>query len=214
MGLITESFGNLGDFLVGEYRKSPNPAASATLLLSHLIRPLMPAGVRAGTGTVIDVRERQVGPIDVLASLDSFPAFGEGPSSIYVSDGVLFAIQARNWADHDLTQFGALAQQLKSLERQRQPQISCLAISYEPLPLNELHSFMEGPAGKAIDGILCLGHHGVLRNSSGLYGDPAKIPFVSERPGPEALKAFAFYLMHLAQAATGRGFGLAPYQHL
>lgn len=214
MGLITESFGNLSDYLVSEYRKTHQPASTIQALITQFLAPHLPAGIRYGSGSIIDVREREVGPFDVVGTLDNYPAFGHGASSVYVSEGVQFVIQARNWAEHDLTQFGAVADQLKSLERKRKPAITCLAISYELLPLNEIYSFLSGPAGKSIDGILCLGHHIVLRNNHGLYGDPTRVPFVTEHPGPEALKALGFSLMHLTQSALNQTFGLADYQHL
>lgn len=214
MALITESFGNLSDYLQSEYRKSRQPAATSHLLISQLLSPILPSGIRCGTGTIIDTREREVGPFDVIGSLDNYPAFGQGGASLFVSEGVLFILQARNWAEHDLTQFNEIAGHLKALQRVRTPAIECIAISFEPLALSEVQSFMGSPSGKNVDGILSLGQHIVIRNKNGIYGDPDRTPFVTENPGPAALKALAFHLMHLSQTATKQSFGLAEYQHL
>jgi hypothetical protein len=54
----------------------------------------------------------------------------------------------------------------------------------------------------------------MIRNTQAWYGDPERVPFVSERGGAEALKAFTFFLLQLAQSALGLPFGLAGYQHL
>jgi hypothetical protein len=214
MGSITDSFGNLSDYLLSEYRKTQQPLTVLNLFITQALLSLLPSGIRCGSGTIIDVREREVGPFDVIGTTENYPAFGHGSSSLFLSDGVRFIIQTRNWADNDLTQFGVACDQVKKLERKAKTPIVCLAVSYEPLALTDLNSFLTGAAGKSVDGVLCLGHHIVLRNAQGLYGNPAQVPFVTERPGPEAMKAFLFYLLHLSQGALGQTFGLADYQHL
>jgi hypothetical protein len=214
MGTITESFGNLSDYLLSEYRKSKRQSSEAELLLTHLFKPLMPSAIRLGTGTVTDIKDRQVGPFDVVAVTDRFPPFSEGTASTFLADGVVFALQVRNWTESDLTQFGELSRQIKKLERNKKDPIPCVAVSFEPLPLRELSQFLNGKTGQAVDGVLCVGHHVILRNVSGLYGDPGRVPFVTEQPGPEALKAFAFYLLELSHVALNLPFGLADYQHL
>jgi hypothetical protein len=214
MGVITESFVNLSDYLADEYKKSKKRASQIDLVISKALLPFLPAGIRCGTGKIADIKDRQVGPLDVIAATDSFPPFGDGPAATYLSDGVIFALQIRNWAESDLTEFGEMASQIKKLERKTKIPIPCLAVSFGLLPLTELNQFLNSKPGQAVDGILCVGHHVVLRNYRGLYGDPVRVPIVTEQPGPEALKAFTFFLLQLSQGALNRPFGLADYQHL
>ncbi len=214
MGTVTESFGNLGDYLLAERKSTKARHSGRDLILNHLLKPYMPAAVRCGSGTITDIKDRQVGPFDVLATVDTFPPLSEGSASTFLADGVLFALQVRNWAEQDLTQFGEVATLVKGLQGKRKTPIPCLAVSFDSLPLSELSQFLKSKAGVSVDGVLCLGHHVVLRNSLGWYGDPARVPFVTERQGPEALKAFAFFLLHLAHTGLGKPFGLADYQHL
>ena len=47
---------------------------------------------------------------------------------------------------------------------------------------------MKTGSGQAIDGVLSIGDHVMLRNSQGWYGDPQKIPFVTERGEGASLK--------------------------
>ena len=214
MGTLTESFGNLSDYLLAEHAKPGRHGSEAELLLAHLFKPLMPSAMRGGSGTVTDIKDRQVGPFDLVACIDRFPPFSEGTAATFLADGVVFALQSRNWAEADLSQFGESAHQLKKLERKKPGPIPCLAVSFQPLPLPELSQFLAGKTGQSVDGVLCIGHHVILRNAAGLYGDPGRVPFVTEQPGPEALKAFTFYLLELSHAALGLPFGLADYQHL
>ena len=214
MGIITECFSNMSDYLLAEQKKSRSRTTGVDLLLSHLIKPMLPGAIRCGSGTIADVKDRQVGPLDIVATVDSFPPFGEGSAKTFLADGVIFALQIRNWAEDDLTQFGDLARQLKKLERKRKSPIPCLAVSVGPLPLPELTQFLESKPGQSVDGILCLGHHVIIRNSLGWYGQTSRVPYVTERPGPEALKAFTFFLLQLAQSSLSQAFGLADYQHL
>jgi hypothetical protein len=214
MGTITESFGNLSEYLLLEQKKSKRRASSVDLIESSLLKPLLPAAIRCGSGTITDIKDRQVGPLDVVATLDTFPPFSEGSASTFMADGVIFGLQIRDWAEDDLTQFGETVRQLKKLERKQRGAIPCLAVSFGLLPLTELSQFLNSQAGQMVDGILCVGHHAILRNSQGWYGDPSRVPFVTEPSGPEALKAFTFLLLQLAQTALGWPFGLADYQHL
>jgi hypothetical protein len=214
MGTITESFGNLGEYLLAERKGSKKRSVEIDLVLAKLLKPFLPSGMRCGTGTITDMKDRQAGPVDIVASTDNFPAFSEGPASTYMADGVVFCLQVKDWAQNDLTEFGKLASQIKKLERKKKSPIPCLAVSFSLLPLPELTSFLNSPAGQAVDGVVCIGHHIVLRNSQGWYGNPARVPFVTESPGPEALKAFTFFLLQLSQTALGLPFGLMDYQHL
>jgi hypothetical protein len=214
MGILTESFGNLSEYLLAEHKKSKKHSAQVDLVLSSLLKPFLPGGIRCGAGTISDVKDRQAGPVDVVATLDTFPPFSNGSASTYMADGVVFALQVRDWAEHDLSQFGELTAHVKKLEHKKKNRIPCLAVSFALLPLPELTQFLIGKSGQSVDGVLCIGHHFILRNSQGLYGNPSKVPFVTQRPGPEALKSFTFFLMHLSQAALRLPFGLADYQHL
>jgi len=214
MGTITESFGNLGDYLLAEHQKSKRRGAGADLVLSSLVKPFLPAAIRCAVGTVTDIKDRQAGPFDLVASIDSFPPFSEGSAATFLADGVLFVLQVKNWKESDLTHFGEQALQLKKLERKKAGPIPCLAVSFENLALTELSQFLNSKAGQYVDGILCIGHHVILRNNLGLYGDSSRVPFVTEQQGPQALKAFTFLLLQLSHAALGLPFGLADYQHL
>jgi hypothetical protein len=214
MGTVTESFGNLSDYLLASHQKAKKHASDVELIMSSVLKPLMPSGMRWGTATVADIKDRQVGPFDIVAGTDNFPPFSEGTASTFLADGVVFALQIRNWAESDLTQFGTLAGQLKKLERKKKEPIPCLAVSFESLSLPELSQFLKSKGGEPVDGIFCVGHHVILRNASGLYGDPMRVPYVTEQQGPEALKAFTFFLLNLSHTALGLPFGLADYQHL
>jgi hypothetical protein len=214
MGTITESFGNLSEYLLTEYRKSKRRASEVDLVMSQVLKPFLPSGMRWGSATVTDIQDRQTGPFDIVAGIDTFPSFSEGSAATFLADGVVFALQIRNWAESDLTQFGDLSRQLKKLERKKKETIPCLAVSFEKLSLPELSQFLNSKAGQYVDGVLCVGQHVILRNFSGLYGDPSRVRFVTEQQGPEALKAFTFYLLELSHAALGLPFGLADYQHL
>ncbi len=214
MGTITETFANLSEYLLTEQKKSKKHSTEVDLILSKLLKSFLPAGLRSGSGTITDVKDRQAGPLDIVAAIDNFPPFGEGQAATYMADGVAFCLQVKNWAENDLTQFAELALQIKKLERKKKTSIPCLAVSFGLLPLPELTQFLNSKAGQSVDGILCVGHHFLLRNSQGWYGESSRVPFVTERPGPEALKAFTFFLLHLSQSALGLPFGLADYQHL
>jgi len=214
MGTITESFGNLSEYLLAEHKKSKRRMSDLDLLASSVLKPFLPSAMRWGSATVTDIKDRQTGPFDLVAGIDSYPSFSEGTAATFLADGVVFVLQVRNWAESDLTQFGDLARQFKKLERKKKEPVPCLAVSFEGLSLPELSQFLNSKAGQFVDGVLCIGQHVILRNSSGLYGDPARVPFVTEQQGPEALKAFTFFLLELSHAALGLPFGLADYQHL
>jgi hypothetical protein len=214
MGTLTESFTNLNEYLLTERKKSSKRSTEIDLVLSKVLQPLMPFGLRCGTGTITDIKDRQVGPLDIIASVNAFPAFSNGSASTYLADGVVFALQVKDWSESDLTEFGEMALQIKKLERKKKSPIPCFAVSFGQLSLPELSQFLNSKPGQPVDGILCVGHHIVLRNSQGWYGDPGRVPFVTESPGPEALKAFTFFLLQLSQTAMGLPFGLADYQHL
>src|SRR5437764_1490106 len=80
--------------------------------------------------------------------------------------------------------------------------------------LSGLTEFLNGPEGREIDAVLSVGQHFVVRNAHGWYGDPARIPFVSERGAGPSLKAFAFLLLKLSSSFLSRPFELTDYQAL
>jgi hypothetical protein len=163
---------------------------------------------------IVDIKDRQVGPFDIIGCTESYPTFGEGAASTFLADGVLFCIQARNWGENDLTQFGEMAAQLKMLEGKRSYPLICAAVAFDPLSLDHVAEFLKSPAGQAVDAVLSLGSNLTIRNTQAWYGDPQKVPFVTERGGAPSLKAFTFFLIQLAQNALGIPFGLTSYQHL
>ncbi len=216
MGTITESFSNLSDLLLAQKPNSSTFTTPTTsqFLITRWLRPLLPASVHLGTGIVVDLKDRQVGPLDIVGCLEAYPAFGEGLASQFLVDGVLFCMQARDWTVHDLTEFGALATQLKKLESKKSAKVLSAAVSFELLSLEHVSEFLKSPAGQGVDAVLSLGNNLVIRNSQGWYGDPERVPFVTQRGAAEALKSFTFFLIQIAQGAVGLPFGLADYQHL
>ena len=115
MGTLTESFGNLSDFLLEEHRKSKGRLSEADLILSRVLKPFLPSAIRCGSGTVTDLKDRQVGPLDLIATIDTFPPFSEGSAATFLADGVVFGLQVRNWTESDLSQFGQMARHVNKL---------------------------------------------------------------------------------------------------
>jgi hypothetical protein len=215
--MITEYFANLTSALQADYAaasKDPRRGEMLKKLSERLLTPLLPASIRHGSGFVLDILERQAGPFDVVAVSDFWPPIGQGPSSVYLADGVIFCLSARNWAAQDLTEFAAQAKELKSLKRKTPLPLLCAAFSYTPLEAPEVMEFMKSNAGASLDAVFSLGKNLVVRNNLGWYGDPKTIPFVSEPTAAPALKFFAFYLLQAVHAAAGVPFALADYQHL
>ena len=217
MGTVTDKFADLTEVLRAEYVRdsgTPRPALGGQILIEKLLRPLLPAAIRVGPGTVVDVKDREVGLFDAVGCAEAWPPIGTGSATTYLLDGVAFVVQARDWASSDLTQFGELAQQLKGLGRSTARPLWCGAVSFNDVALAEIRDFLASPAGSALDGMISLGSHVVIRNTRGTYGDPATVPFVTERGSGESLKSFAFALVHAAQSFLGIPFGLSGYQHL
>ena len=119
MGTITDSFANLNEHLVAEQKKLKKPGAAADLLLKKWLEPLLPSGLRCVTGTITDIKDRQIGPLDVIAVTENFPPFSEGLASTTLADGVVFCLQVRDWAENDLSQFGEMALQIKASNAKR-----------------------------------------------------------------------------------------------
>lgn len=214
MGTLTESFANLTDLLLTKSKSAGRASTGDQPLITQWLRPLLPSSIRCGPGTLLDAKDRHVGPLDVIASWEAYPPVGEAGASAYPIDGAIFCLQARNWVKEDLTQFAELASAIRKLDRRHTRPVFCGAVSYELLSLDQVLEFMRSPTGQSVDGVLTLGHHVVIRNSQGWYGDPVKVPLVTERGGAEALKALTLSLVQQAQSFVGLPFGLADYQHL
>ena len=212
MGSITDNFSSLSEVLLADYRARKAPERD--ILSARLLKPLLPAAFRSGMGQIVDLKDRQLGPFDIVGCWDVFPPLGEGMASQFLVDGVAFCLQVRNWKEEDLTQFAAMAGRLKALSRKTKSPILCAVVGFESLPANQVSEFMRSSAGQAIDGVLSIGKHLMLRNSQGWYGDPKRVPFVTEKGEGESLKAFAFWLVHITQTFLGVPYRLADYQHL
>jgi hypothetical protein len=212
MGSVTENFASLSEVLLSDY--SAQKAPPRNILLNRLIRPLLPAAMRTGIGQIVDIKDRQLGPFDIIGCSELYPPLGEGLAGQFLVDGVAFCLQVRNWKEEDLTQFAAMAGKLKALIRRTKSPIPVAVISFETLPAPQVAEFMKSSAGQGIDGVFAIGQHLMLRNNQGWYGDPKRIPFVTEKGDGPSLKAFAFWLTHLSQTALGLPYLLADYQHL
>lgn len=211
MGSISDHFSNLSDWLL---TNAPTSSALQESLLSHLLRPLLPTPIRLGMGQIVDAKDRPVGPFDVVGCWEAFPPLGEGKATLFLIDGVVLCLHVRKkWSVEELKELGEVARQAKSLDRKSRTVLFCAAVSAEPLPYERVLNFLQSSAGAALDGILCLGQHVVIRNTLGWYGEVNQLPFVSERGSAEALKAFAFLLLHTTQAFLGQPFTLTDYQH-
>jgi hypothetical protein len=222
MGTITDTFSDLCEVLISDYQKltesKPDKATQRTracdLLVSRVLRPILPSSIRLGMGLILDVKDRQAGAFDIIGGWELYPPLGEGMAHRFFIDGVVFTLQVRNWASDDLTQFGEVAALLKNLERRPQAPVFCAAVSFEPLPAAHVLDFLKSKPGQSADAVLCIGEYFTLRNSRGWFGNAQSIPFVTERGAGEALKAFTFLLLQLCQTFMGLPFSLADYQHL
>jgi len=212
MGSITESFANLSDMLLAESRG--RKASDRDLFLNYLLRPLLPASFRTGTGQVVDIKDRVLGPFDIIGCTETYPPLGEGLASQFMMDGVAFCIQVRNWKDEDLTQFAAMAGKLRAMIRKTKQPVFCAVVGFESLPAAQVAEFMKTSDGHHIDAVLSIGQHLTLRNSQGWYGEAQRIPYVTEKGQGESLKGFAFWMVHLMQTFLGVPYHLNDYQHL
>ena len=215
--MITDYFASLTQVLQADYaaaQKAPRHGEMLKHVSERFLSPLMPANVRHSSGYVMDIQERQAGPFDVVAASDLWPPVGQGEAGRYLIDGVIFCLAAKDWAAADLTQFAATAKDLKMLKRKNPAPVLCAAFSYTPLDAQEVLEFMKSGAGASIDAIFSLGKNLVIRNNLGWYGDPQKIPFVTEPIAGPAMKFFAFYLLQAVHKAANVPFGWADYQHL
>jgi len=212
MGTLTETFSTLSDVLLNDARLHRSP--DRDIFAARVVKPLMPAAMRTGMGQIVDHKDRLLGPFDIIGCTESYPPLGEGMASHFLADGVAFCLQVRNWKEEDLTQFAAMAGKLKALSRKTKTPIICAVVGFDTLPAPAVAEFLKSSAGQFVDGILSIGKHVMLRNSQGWYGNPKQIPFVTERGEGESLKAFSFWMMHIAQTFLGMPYHLADYQHL
>jgi hypothetical protein len=212
VAILTENFSSLSQVLLSDY--TTHKAHGRDILAARLLKPLLPSAFRIGTGQIVDLKDRQLGPFDIVGCSENYPPLGEGVASLFLVDGVAFCLQVRNWKEEDLTQFAATAVKLKALSRKTPSAIVCAVVGFESLPADQVSEFMKSSDGHAIDGVLSIGQHLMLRNSQGWYGDPQKIPFVTERGEGEALKGFAFWLVHIMQTFLNVPYQLSDYQHL
>src|SRR5262245_7778057 len=103
MASITEIFSTLSEVLQADActRKSPD----REIITERLIKPLLPAAMRVGMGQLVDVKDRQLGPFDIVGCWEAYPPLGGGMAYQFLADGVAFCLQVRNWKEEDLTQF-------------------------------------------------------------------------------------------------------------
>src|SRR3954469_8923193 len=103
MAAITESFTALNDVLLSDLLN--RKGSEREIFQTRLVTPILPAAMRSGNGQLVDVKDRQVGPFDIVGCWEAFPPLGEGRACQFLADGVAFCLQVRNWKDEDLTQF-------------------------------------------------------------------------------------------------------------
>ncbi len=212
MGSIIEAYTGLSDVLLTEARTKKS--SERDIFHERFMKPLLPAAMRTGRGQILDIKDRVLGPLDIIACTENYPILGEGLGSQFLMDGVAFCIQVRNWKEEDLTQFAELAAKTKALIRKTKHPLFCAVVGFESLPAAQVQEFMKSGSGHAIDAVLSIGQHVMLRNNQGWYGDPQRIPFVTEKGQGEPLKGFAFWLMHVMHTFLGTSYALADYQHL
>jgi hypothetical protein len=212
MGSITDNFANLSQVLLADSRSKTS--SYREIVLNRLVKPLLPSAFRAGTGEIVDLKDRKLGPFDVLIGAESFPPLGEGMAQLFMADGVALCLQVRDWTQEDLTQFAEMAGRLKALVRKSKIPIYTAVIGFDSLPASQVNEFMKGSSGQSIDGVLSVGQHLILRNAQGWYGDPQKVRFVTQQGEGPALKSFAFWLLHIVHTFAGTSSPLADYQHL
>src|SRR3989344_3126141 len=169
MGNLTETFGVLSEVLLSEPKSRKFSERDA--FHDRLLKPLLPAAFRTGMGQLVDVKDRLLGPFDIVGCSETFPPIGEGLASQFLIDGVAFCIQVRNWKEEDLTQFAAMAGMIKALARKTKPPVFCAVVGFESLPAKQVSEFMRSGSGQSIDGVLSIGQHLMLRNNQGWYGN-------------------------------------------
>jgi hypothetical protein len=212
MGHITESYATLSELLLTHARSRKSPERE--IFNTYFLKPLLPSAFRTGTGQVLDIKDRILGPFDIIGGVETLPPMGEGLASLFLIDGVAFCIQVRNWKEEDLTQFSDMAGKLRALVRKSKHPLFCAVVGFESLPAAQVSEFLKSAPGHPIDAVLSIGQHLMLRNTHGWYGDAQRIPYVTEKGAGESLKAFAFWIVQVAQSFLGTPYLLGDYQHL
>lgn len=212
MGTIIETYTSLCEVLLAEAKT--RKSAERDIFHERFLKPLQPAAMRVGRGQLLDVKDRVLGPFDLIGCVESYPIIGDGIGGQFLIDGVVFCIQVRNWKEEDITQFAEMAAKTKAMVRKSKQPLFCAAVGFESLPAAQVQEFMKSSAGHAIDGVLSIGQHAMLRNNQGWYGDPKQVPFVTAKGQGEPLKGFAFWLLHAMQSFLGVPYPLSDYQHL
>jgi hypothetical protein len=212
MGSVTENFSALAQVLLADHQTKKS--SDRDIFASRVLKPLLPSSFRMGRGQIMDLKDRILGPFDIIAGWEAYPPLGEGIAQQFFGDGVAFCLQVRDWKEEDLTQFAEMAGKMKALVRKTKTPIACAVVGFDSLPEKQVAEFMKSSSGQSIDGVLSIGQHVMLRNTQGWYGDSKKIQFVTERGEGESLKAFTFWLLHIAHTFVGMPFSLADYQHL
>jgi hypothetical protein len=212
MGSITDNFSTLSEVLRADHTARRTP--DREIVLSRLLRPILPGAFRCGMGEIVDLKDRQLGPFDIITCWEVYPPLGEGMAHTFLADGVALCVQVRNWKEEDLTQFAKMAGQLKSLERKKKNPIFCAVVGFDSLPAKQVAEFMKSAVGQSIDGVLAVGEHVMIRNSQGWYGKATQVPYVTEQGAGESLKAFAFWLAQITQSFLNMPYALSDYQHL
>src|SRR4029077_17254143 len=119
-------FSNLNEILLTEYSAHMFPERD--ILTARFLKSLLPAAFRTGMGQIIDLKDRQLGPFDIVGCWEAFPPMGDGMASQFLVDGVAFCLQVRNWKEEDLTQFAAMAAKLKALTRKTKSPLLCAIV--------------------------------------------------------------------------------------
>jgi len=220
MGSVTDHFSNLDDLLTVEFKKTQeligkNRIYARDILIQRVFQPLFPKTMRFGTGTLLDIKDHQAGPWDVIGATDQLPLLGDGLASLFLTQGVLFALQAHGkWEDTHLSQLTDLSQSTNALTYESEHALFLGGIGLETPSFSDMRDYFKSDKAQHLDGFLSLGHFAIVRNRKGWYGDPVTIPFVSVQGGPEALKAFCFLLLTIAYTALHIPSQFSDYQHL
>ena len=83
MGSLTEGFANLTEAMLADYGPAlpgVRRPSTAAILTSRLLKPMLPSAIRCGPGGIVDLKDRQAGPFDVVGTWDIFPAISSHTS--------------------------------------------------------------------------------------------------------------------------------------
>jgi hypothetical protein len=223
MGSLSDAFSSLSDVMQADVKalglgaKSPKPrrAAESEILVNRLLKTFVPKTVQFGGGNLVDVLDRQVGPFDLVAHADTFPALGDPAASLFLSDGVIYTLAVSDqWTDKDLSAYADMASQAKTLQRKGTTPLFNGVVDFGRLDYAQASAFLRLPIARPIDFFFSLGQYCVIRNLHGWYGNAQEIEFVTERGGPESLKAFALLQLQVVHQYLNLPFTYGDYQHL